>query len=64
MPRSKLFTRTAAALVAASAIFMVAQKPAYALDLDDLEDLPIRRIVPMPVPTGPVIIIPIEVDDD
>lgn len=59
MTRSKTFALAAAAL---SATLMFGMAPAKALDLDDLEDLPIRRIIKLPVP-GPVIVIPIDIDD-
>ena len=65
MSRSNPLTLTAAVLAALGAALLLGLTPARALDLDDLDELPpIRRIIPMPVPTGPVIVIPIDVDDD
>jgi hypothetical protein len=64
MSRSNPLTLTAAVLAALGAALLLGLTPARALDLDDLDDLPpIRRIIPMPAPTGPVIVIPIDVDD-
>lgn len=63
MSRSKLSV-TAALLASMGATFVLGLAPAKALDLDDLEDLPpIRSIIPIPVPSGPVIVIPIDLDD-
>lgn len=59
MSRTKSFILAAAAL---SATLTLGLAPARALDLDDLDDLPIRRIIKLPVP-GPVIVIPIDLDD-
>ena len=64
MSRSNPLALTTAVLAALGATLLLGLTPARALDLDDLDELPpIRRIIPLPVPTGPVIVIPIDVDD-
>ncbi len=63
MSRTKTFALTTAFLAAFGATLSLGLTQAHALDLDDLDDLPIRRIIKMPMPQGPVIVIPIDLDD-
>lgn len=63
MSRTKSFALTTALLAGFGATFALGLTPAHALDLDDLDDLPIRRIIKLPMPQGPVIVIPIDLDD-
>lgn len=61
MTRSKPLTLALALLGGLGATLAFGLTPARALDLDDLP--PIRRIITLPVPSGPVIVIPIDIDD-
>lgn len=65
MSRARQFTLAAAFLASIGATFAFGSSSAHALDLDDLADElpPIRRVIPLPVPSGPVIVIPIDLDD-
>lgn len=59
----RLIRLTVAAI--ASATLLVGVAPAFAMDLDDLDELPVAALaVPLTTPSTPLLIIPIEVDDD
>ena len=60
----RTLTRLAIAAFA-SATLLVAAAPAFATDLDNFDELPVAALaVPLSVPSTPVLIVPIEVDDD
>lgn len=61
MLRSKSVSVVAIMMGAFGAAMLFGGAPAKALDLDDLPDLPIRQIMPLPLPK-PVIVIILEDD--